>query len=101
MGADINLAWPTAQIVMGASGAVGSSTAKAEAGRRRRQGRRGGQKEYEAEYEETLVNPYMAAERTSSTRSSRRQTATDHGGLRLLDRKVVNVPAKKHGNIPL
>lgn len=22
-------------------------------------------------------------------------------GLRLLDRKVVNVPAKKHGNIPL
>jgi len=60
-------------------------------------------KEYEREYEQTLVNPYMAAERgyvdavipPSETRGQIIE------GLRLLDRKVVSVPAKKHGNIPL
>ncbi|WP_295626633.1 acyl-CoA carboxylase subunit beta [uncultured Corynebacterium sp.] len=105
MGADINLAWPTAQIaVMGASGAVGfiyrkELKAAAEEGK----DVVAVQKEYEAEYEETLVNPYMAAERglidavipPSETRGQIIE------GLRLLDRKVVNVPAKKHGNIPL
>ena len=105
MGADINLAWPTAQIaVMGASGAVGFIYRK-----ELKQAAADGkdvvavQKEYEAEYEETLVNPYMAAERgfidavipPSETRGQIIE------GLRLLDRKVVNVPAKKHGNIPL
>ena len=105
MGADINLAWPTAQIaVMGASGAGGfiyRKELKAAAAA-------GGdvaalQKEYEKEYEDTLVNPYMAAERgfidavipPSETRGQLIE------GLRLLERKVVNVPAKKHGNIPL
>ena len=60
-------------------------------------------KKYEQEYETTLVNPYMAAERgfvdavipPSETRGQIIE------GLRLLDRKVVNMPAKKHGNIPL
>ena len=103
--ADINLAWPTAQIaVMGASGAVGFIYRK-----ELKQAAADGkdvvavQKEYEAEYEETRVNPYMAAERgfidavipPSETRGQIIE------GLRLLDRKVVNVPAKKHGNIPL
>ena len=105
MGADINLAWPTAQIaVMGASGAVGFIYRK-----ELKQAAADGkdvmevQKQYETEYEETLVNPYMAAERgfidavipPSETRGQIIE------GLRLLDRKVVNVPAKKHGNIPL
>lgn len=105
MGADINLAWPTAQIaVMGASGAVGfvyrkEIKAAADAGEDAVEV----MKRYEAEYEETLVNPYVAAERglidavipPSETRGQIIE------GLRLLDRKVVNVPAKKHGNIPL
>ena len=105
MGADINLAWPTAQIaVMGASGAVGFIYRK-ELKQAAEEGKDvlAVQKEYEAEYEETLVNPYMAAERgfidavipPSETRGQIIE------GLRLLDRKVVNVPAKKHGNIPL
>ncbi|MDK8768650.1 acyl-CoA carboxylase subunit beta [Corynebacterium freneyi] len=105
MGADINLAWPTAQIaVMGASGAVGFIYRK-ELKQAAAEGKdvAAVQKEYEAEYEETLVNPYMAAERgfidavipPSETRGQIIE------GLRLLDRKVVNVPAKKHGNIPL
>ncbi|APT91224.1 methylmalonyl-CoA carboxyltransferase [Corynebacterium sphenisci DSM 44792] len=105
MGADLNLAWPTAQIaVMGASGAVGfvyrrEIKAAAEAGEDPAEV----QKRYEQEYEDTLVNPYVAAERgfidavipPSETRGQIIE------GLRLLDRKVVNVPAKKHGNIPL
>lgn len=105
MGADINLAWPTAQIaVMGASGAVGFIYRK-ELKAAAAEGKDvvALQKEYEAEYEATLVNPYMAAERgfidavipPSETRGQIIE------GLRLLDRKVVNVPAKKHGNIPL
>ncbi|WP_448852052.1 acyl-CoA carboxylase subunit beta [Corynebacterium sp. 335C] len=105
MGADLALAWPTAQIaVMGASGAVGfvyrkEIRAAAEAG----EDPAAVQKKYEQEYEDTLVNPYVAAERgfvdavipPSETRGQIIE------GLRLLDRKVVNVPAKKHGNIPL
>ena len=105
LGADLNLAWPTAQIaVMGASGAVGFIYRK-ELKQAAEEGKDvlAVQKEYEAEYEETLVNPYMAAERgfidavipPSETRGQIIE------GLRLLDRKVVNVPAKKHGNIPL
>lgn len=105
MGADLVFAWPTAQIaVMGAAGAVGfiyrrELKAAAEEGK----DVSALMKEYERNYEETLVNPYMAAERgyvdavipPSETRGQIIE------GLRLLDRKVVNVPAKKHGNIPL
>ena len=105
MGADLVFAWPTAQIaVMGAAGAVGfiyrkELKAAMEAGEDVAQV----QQKYQDEYEETLVNPYMAAERgyvdavipPSETRGQIIE------GLRLLDRKVVSVPAKKHGNIPL
>ena len=65
MGADINLAWPTAEIaVMGASGAVGfvyrpqlkEAAANGEDVDALRL-------KLQAEYEDTLVNPYVAAER--------------------------------------
>ncbi|MCK7661117.1 acyl-CoA carboxylase subunit beta [Corynebacterium sp. CCM 8835] len=105
MGADICLAWPTAQIaVMGASGAVGFIFRKElKAAAAEGKDVAAVMKEYEKEYEETLCTPYMAAERgyvdavipPSETRGQLIE------GLRLLDRKVVNVPAKKHGNIPL
>ena len=105
MGADVNLAWPTAEIaVMGASGAVGFVYRKqikdAKAAGEDVAAKR---LELQQEYEDTLVNPYVAAERgyidaVIPPSHTRLQIAQ---GLRLLDRKVVPVPARKHGNIPL
>ncbi len=105
LGADVNLAWPTAQIaVMGAGGAVnilqrGALKAVADAG---------GDVESErsrlvAEYEEALVNPYDAAERgyvdaVIAPAETRVQIAR---ALRALRTKRASLPAKKHGNIPL
>ena len=105
MGADVNLAWPTAQIaVMGASGAVGfvyrsqlkDAAAKGEDVDALRL-------QLQQEYEDTLVNPYVAAERgyvdaVIPPSHTRGQVAT---ALRLLERKMVTLPPKKHGNIPL
>jgi propionyl-CoA carboxylase beta chain len=101
LGADINVAWPTAQIaVMGAQGAANilhrREIAKAddpEAVRAR----------VVAEYEDTLVNPYIAAVRgyidsvimPSQTRSYVIKA------LRMLRNKRETLPPKKHGNIPL
>ena len=53
--------------------------------------------------EEKFIHPYAAAERgyvdaVIPPSHTRLQVAQ---ALRLLDRKVVEVPAKKHGNIPL
>ena len=62
LGADINLAWPTAQIaVMGAQGAV-NILYRNELKERRRTRRRA-RAELIDEYEDTLANPYVAAER--------------------------------------
>jgi propionyl-CoA carboxylase beta chain len=101
LGADLNFAWPTAQIaVMGAQGAVNilyrqelkdaddPVAVRAEKIR---------------EYEDTLANPYVAAERgyvdgvikPSATR------AEVVRGLRMLRTKRETLPPKKHGNIPL
>ncbi|MGI8693306.1 MAG: acyl-CoA carboxylase subunit beta [Geodermatophilaceae bacterium] len=101
LGADINLAWPTAQIaVMGAQGAVNilyrselAEAADPDAARAT----------YVSEYEDTLANPYIAAERgyidsiipPSFTRSYVVRA------LRLLRNKRASLPPKKHGNIPL
>ncbi|NLG46739.1 acyl-CoA carboxylase subunit beta [Gordonia sp. (in: high G+C Gram-positive bacteria)] len=105
MGADVNLAWPTAQIaVMGASGAVGfvyrSQLKAAEAAGDDVDALR---LELQQEYEDTLVNPYVAAERgyvdaVIPPSHTRGQIAN---ALKLLERKLVQVPPKKHGNIPL
>ncbi|GAB2639230.1 acyl-CoA carboxylase subunit beta [Gordonia jinhuaensis] len=105
MGADVNLAWPTAQIaVMGASGAVGFVYRA-----RLKEAAAAGEDvdalrvELQQEYEDTLVNPYVAAERgyvdaVIPPSHTRGQITT---ALRLLERKLVSVPQKKHGNIPL
>lgn len=105
LGADINLAWPTAQIaVMGAGGAVNilqravlKDVAQA-----------GGDVEAErarltAEYEDAIVNPWDAAERgyvdaVITPRDTREQITR---ALRALRTKRASLPAKKHGNIPL
>jgi propionyl-CoA carboxylase beta chain len=105
LGADINLAWPTAQIaVMGAQGAVNilyrkELKAAAEAGEDLGQARQ----RFVSEYEDTLANPYVAAERgyidsvipPSYTRSYVIKA------LRVLRNKRETLPPKKHGNIPL
>lgn len=105
LGADINLAWPTAQIaVMGAQGAVNilyrKQLAAAEAeGRDVEEARQ----EFITAYEEALANPYVAAERgyidTVITPSNTRMNVSR--ALRALQTKRQSLPPKKHGNIPL
>ncbi|MDR3068383.1 MAG: acyl-CoA carboxylase subunit beta [Cellulomonas sp.] len=105
LGADVNLAWPTAQIaVMGASGAVNilqrGALARVEAD--------GGDVEAErarlvAEYDEAIVNPWDAADR-GYVDAVIRPSATRVEivkALRLLRTKRASLPPKKHGNIPL
>ncbi|GAB3129008.1 acyl-CoA carboxylase subunit beta [Tsukamurella serpentis] len=105
MGADINLAWPTAQFaVMGASGAVGFVYRKelAEAAEKG-EDVEALRLKLQQEYEDTLVNPYVAAERgyvdaVIPPSHTRGQIVT---ALNMLERKVVATLPKKHGNIPL
>jgi propionyl-CoA carboxylase beta chain len=105
LGADINLAWPTAQIaVMGAQGAVNilyrKQLAAAEAAGENIDEAR---QRFITEYEDTLANPYIAAERgyidTVITPSNTRMNVTK--ALRALRTKRETLPPKKHGNIPL
>jgi propionyl-CoA carboxylase beta chain len=101
LGADLNFAWPTAQIaVMGAQGAVNilyrSELAAAEDPAALRA-------EKIQEYEDTLANPYIAAERgyvdaVIRPAETRRQIVQ---ALRMLRTKRETLPPKKHGNIPL
>ncbi|NHC14671.1 acyl-CoA carboxylase subunit beta [Motilibacter deserti] len=99
--ADVNLAWPTAQIaVMGAQGAVNILHRKTLAAAEDADSTRA---QLVEEYEHTLANPYVAAERghidgviaPSETRASITRA------LRLLRTKREAMPPKKHGNIPL
>jgi propionyl-CoA carboxylase beta chain len=101
LGADLNFAWPTAQIaVMGAQGAVnilyrGELTEAADPAAVRA--------EKIAEYEDTFANPYIAAERgyvdaVIPPSATRVQVVR---GLRALRNKRDSLPPKKHGNIPL
>ena len=105
LGADLNLAWPTAQIaVTGASGAVSilyrKELKKVEDDGGDVAARRA---ELQQEYEDTLANPYVAAERgyvdavipPSYTRGYVARA------LRSFGNKRETLPPKKHGNIPL
>lgn len=101
LGADINLAWPTAQIaVMGAQGAVNilyrNELKEAEDPETRRA-------ELVDEYDQKLANPYEAAERLyiDGVISPRNTRAEVVKSLRVLRTKRASLPAKKHGNIPL
>jgi propionyl-CoA carboxylase beta chain len=105
LGADINLAWPTAEIaVMGGQGAVnilfrdkikeaeqaGEDVAKVR-------------EQLAAEYTYNVASPFLAAERgeldgviePAATRTSIIRS------LRALRTKRASLPPKKHGNIPL
>lgn len=105
LGTDLVFAWPTAEIaVTDAPSAVASIYAD----KLSRAAEKGEDVDalaagYAAEYEASHINPYLAAERglvdavipPSETRGNVIE------GLRLLDRKVLQPLAKKHGNIPL
>jgi propionyl-CoA carboxylase beta chain len=101
LGADLNFAWPTAQIaVMGAQGAVNilyrselKDAADPVALRA----------ELMAEYEDTLANPYIAAERgyVDSVIAPSTTRVQIVRALRALRTKRETLPPKKHGNIPL
>ncbi len=109
LGADINLAWPTAQIaVMGAQGAanilyrkeIASVAAATDGDQAAVEARR---QELIQEYEDTLANPYIAAERgyvdaVIEPAETRIQVIR---ALRALRTKRESLPPKKHGNIPL
>ena len=101
LGADVNLAWPTAQIaVMGAQGAVGILHRRELAGAADPEARRA---ELVTEYEDTLLNPYLAADRGYVDAVIPPSHTRVHvvRALRLLAGKRETLPAKKHGNIPL
>ncbi|MDP9118188.1 MAG: acyl-CoA carboxylase subunit beta [Actinomycetota bacterium] len=101
LGADINVAWPTAQIaVMGAQGAVNVLHRKALAKATDAEALRA---KLVTEYEDTLVNPYIAAERgyIDSVIPPSATRAHVVRSLRMLRNKRETLPPKKHGNIPL
>jgi propionyl-CoA carboxylase beta chain len=105
LGADVNLAWPTAQVaVMGAQGAANivhrKTLAAAAAEGRDVDALRA---ELIQEYEDTLLNPYAAAERgyVDSVIVPAHTRGHVARALSLLRNKRESLPPKKHGNIPL
>jgi propionyl-CoA carboxylase beta chain len=99
--ADVNYAWPTAEIaVMGPEGAVDIVY--------KRELSKGGKKEEMRaakieEFRERFANPYVAAERgyVDAVIRPRETRGRLIRALEMLDTKRDKNPAKKHGNIPL
>ncbi|MEQ1899463.1 MAG: acyl-CoA carboxylase subunit beta [Devosia sp.] len=95
--ADVNYAWPSAEIaVMGAKGAT-EILYRAELGDKDRVAKR------TADYEARFANPFVAAERgfiddVILPHETRRRVARAFETLR---HKKASMPAKKHDNIPL
>jgi propionyl-CoA carboxylase beta chain len=101
LGADLNLAWPTAQIaVMGAQGAVNILHRRALGEAKDPDALR---EQLIAEYEDHLLNPYIAAERGYVDAVITPSETRTHivKALRALRSKRESLPPKKHGNIPL
>jgi propionyl-CoA carboxylase beta chain len=101
LGADVNVAWPTAQIaVMGAQGAANILYRRELAAADDPDALRA---KLVADYEDTLVNPYVAAERgyIDSVIPPSQTRAYVIRSLRMLRNKRQTLPPKKHGNIPL
>lgn len=101
IGADMNFAWPSAEIaVMGAKGAaeiIFKNEIKEASNPEEKW------KEKEAEYAEMFANPYNAAARgyvdeVIKPEQTREKLIT---AFKMLENKVDTLPKKKHGNIPL
>jgi propionyl-CoA carboxylase beta chain len=101
LGADIVLAWPTAEVaVMGPEGAVNiifrKELAAAEDAKARRE-------ELVKEYRDNFANPYVAAGRGLVDEVIDPASTRTHlsNALAILSGKRERKPVKKHGNIPL
>jgi propionyl-CoA carboxylase beta chain len=101
IGADMNYAWPSAEIaVMGAKGAA-EIIFKREINAA--DDKEAKWKEMELKYSDIFANPYRAAERgfvDEVIDPSETRIKLIHA-FKMLENKVVNNPKKKHGNIPL
>lgn len=101
IGADMNYAWPDAQIaVMGAKGAA-EIIFKKEIGEAKDPEKK--LKEKEQEYNELFANPYKAAERGYIDEVIRPEDTRKKliSAFKMLENKVAKLPKKKHSNIPL
>lgn len=101
IGADMNYAWPSAEIaVMGAKGAAEIIFKKeiTEA-----QDSEAKWKEKETEYAEMFANPYNAAARGYVDEVIKPEQTREKliKAFKMLENKVAVLPKKKHGNIPL
>jgi propionyl-CoA carboxylase beta chain len=99
--ADINLAWPTAEIaVMGAEGAVRTIFKREINAAKDPQIK---MQELIEEYTDRFASPYIAAQRgyVDDIIEARRTRSAVAGALRMLENKRVQQPQRKHGNIPL
>ena len=101
IGADMNYAWPSSEIaVMGAKGASEIIFKREISGAENSEEK---WKEKEAEYAELFANPYNAAARgfvdeVIDPKHTREKLIK---AFSMLKNKVVNLPKKKHGNIPM
>ncbi len=101
IGADLNYAWPSAEIaVMGAKGAaeiIFKNEIRAAKNPEEKW------KEKEAEYADNFANPYGAAKRgfideVILPKNTRRKLIK---AFKMLEGKKMDMPVRKHGNIPL
>jgi propionyl-CoA carboxylase beta chain len=101
IGADMNFAWPTAEIaVMGAKGAAEIIFKKEIDSAENRDT---AWKEKEKEYSDIFANPYRAAERGFVDEVIYPEETREKliRAFEMLQNKVANNPRKKHGNMPL
>ncbi|MFI5220053.1 MAG: acyl-CoA carboxylase subunit beta [Bacteroidia bacterium] len=101
IGADMNYAWPTAEIaVMGSKGAAEIIFKKEISEARNPEEKL---KEKEKEYTDLFANPYKAAERGYIDEVIRPEETRIKliKAFKMLENKVAKLPKKKHGNIPL
>ena len=101
IGADMNFAWPSAEIaVMGAKGAAEIIFKREITAAEDKEAK---WREKELMYSDIFANPYRAAERgfiDEVIEPAETRIKLIHA-FKMLENKVVNNPRKKHGNIPL
>ncbi|MHB8259872.1 MAG: acyl-CoA carboxylase subunit beta [Bacteroidia bacterium] len=101
IGADMNYAWPSAEIaVMGAKGAAEIIFKNEINAAKDKEGK---WKEKEAEYQAMFANPYRAAERGFVDEVIKPEQTREKliKAFKMLENKADKLPKKKHGNIPL
>ena len=101
IGADMNFAWPSAEIaVMGAKGAAEIIFKREINAAENKEAK---WEEMETKYSEIFANPYRAAERgfIDEVIEPAQTRIKLINAFKMLENKVVNNPRKKHGNIPL